>query len=53
MVWIYGRLGHPPPTPQVSLSGTNSFGIIGVQPVLAFTRMILNGLRVNVGKHGT
>jgi len=43
--------GGTPPSPLVSLSGTNSFGIFGLQVVLAFTRMILNGLRVKVGKH--
>jgi len=43
--------GGTPPSPLVSLSGAKSFGIFGLQVVLAFTRLILNGLRVKVGKH--
>jgi len=46
-----GWAGWYPTSPLVSLSGTKSFGIFGLQVVLAFTRLILNGLRVKVGKH--
>ena len=45
------RGGGYPPLPLVSLSGAKSFGIFGLQVVVAFTRLILNGLRVKVGKH--
>ncbi len=38
------RVGTPP-TPQVSLSGTNWLIFFGLQGMLAFNPLILNGLR--------
>ena len=45
-----GKERSPGDPPLVSLSGSNSFGIIGLQVMLAFKRLIPGWLRVKVGK---
>jgi hypothetical protein len=42
---ITETFGGVPPSPQVSLSGSNSFGLFGLRALLAFNRMITKGLR--------